>query len=323
MQSADGLRLSVAMCTRDGERFVAEQLTSILEQRRLPDELVLLDDASSDGTVAIAERVLRDAPFSATVIRHEAPLGVTANFSTAIAAVTGDVVVLADQDDVWHPGKLERIAAELNRSERVVAVFSDADLIDEVGNALQGSLWNRVGVSGAARRRLDAGAVLEQLVRWKVATGATLAFRSRLRPLLLPMPEGTLHDAWIALVASLAGEVVAIAKPLLSYRIHPGNTVGVLSRDPRALAAEHRADVDARRDELAMFELAARRTARVATPKDLALIERKVRFLRQRAGLAPGAARRIGVVARSLAAGRYHALGHGTRSALHDLVFGP
>jgi glycosyltransferase involved in cell wall biosynthesis len=315
--------ISVAMCTRDGERFVAEQLASILGQRRLPDELVLLDDASTDATAAIAERALRDAPFSATVIRHKAPLGVTANFSTAISAVTGDVIVLADQDDVWHPGKLERIAAVLDRSDRAVAAFSDADLIDEAGNALRGSLWRRVGVSGAARRRLDAGAVLEQLVRWKVATGATLAFRSRLRPLLLPMPEGTLHDAWIALVASLAGDVVPIAKPLLSYRIHPGNTVGVLSRDPRALAAEHRADADARRHELAMFELAAKRTARIATRKDLALVERKVRFLRQRAGLAPDAAHRIGMVARSLALGRYHRLGHGTRSAVHDLVFGP
>jgi glycosyltransferase involved in cell wall biosynthesis len=311
------------MCTRDGERFVAEQLTSILEQRRPPDELLLFDDASSDGTVAIAERVLRDAPFPTKVIRHQEALGVTANFSAAIAAVTGDVVVLADQDDVWHPGKLERVAAELERSDSVVAVFSDATLIGDGGNALPGSLWHRVGVSRAARRRLEAGAVLEQLVRWKVVTGATLAFRSRLTPLLLPMPEGTLHDAWIAVVASLAGDVVAVTEPLLSYRVHPGNAVGVLSRDPRVLAAGHRADVHARGDELAMFELAAARTAHVAARQDLALVERKIRFLEQRAGLARGVVRRAGVVARSLAAGRYHALGHGTRSAVHDLVFGP
>ena len=311
------------MCTRDGERFVGEQLRSILEQRRLPDELVLFDDASTDATVDLAERMLRDAPFPTKVVRHPTRLGVTANFSAAIAAVSGDVVVLSDQDDAWHPGKLDRVAAELGRGDEVLAVFSDASLIDAEGNPMPGSLWDRVSVSRAARRRLERGAVLEQLVRWKVVTGATLAFRSRLTPLLLPMPEGTLHDAWIALVAALTGRVVAIADPLLSYRVHPGNAVGVLSRDPRKRAAEHRADTSARPDELDMFALAAVRTAGVGAPEDLALLQRKISFLEQRAALAPQPLRRIGVVGRALAAGDYHALGHGARSAAHDLVFGP
>jgi glycosyltransferase involved in cell wall biosynthesis len=311
------------MCTRDGERFVGQQLASILEQGRLPDELIVFDDASSDGTVEIVERARRDAPFPTKVVRNASPLGVTGNFAAAIAAATGDVVVLADQDDIWRPTKLARVARELERDGDAVAVFSDATLVDEAGSSLPGSLWGRVGVSRGARRRIEDGAVLEQLVRWKVVTGATLAFRSRLTPLLLPMPEGTLHDAWIAVVAALTGRVVAISDPLLAYRIHAENVVGVPSRDPRRLAAARRADTSARHDELRMFELALERTASVAEPERRALVERKVRFLEQRAELGPRAVNRAAAVARGLASGRYHSLGHGVRSAAHDLVFGP
>jgi glycosyltransferase involved in cell wall biosynthesis len=310
------------MCTRDGERFVGEQLRSILEQDRAPYELVLFDDASTDRTVAVAEETLRDTPFPTQIVRNPMTLGVTANFSAAIASVRGDVVVLADQDDVWHPGKLSRIAAELARSDDVVAVFSDATLIDGDGKPVWGTLWRGVGVWGAARRRFDGGKVLDQLVRWKVVTGATLAFRSRLIPLLLPMPEGTLHDSWIALVAALTGRVVPVARPLMSYRVHPGNTVGLLNRYPLKRFALHRDDDGARAEELTMFRAAARRTT-VADARRLELVRRKIRFLEQRAALSSEPLRRVPAVASGLATGRYHRLGHGARSAAHDLVFGP
>ncbi len=311
------------MCTRDGERFVVEQLTSILEQRRLPDQLVLFDDASTDGTVELAERTLREAPFPTKVTRNDTALGVTANFSAAIAACSGDVIALADQDDVWHANKLERLSTELARDDNVLAVFSDADLIDEDSSAQRRALWRRVGVSRAARRRLLGGQVLEQLVRWKVVTGATLAFRARLVPHLLPMPAGALHDTWIAVMAALLGDVVAVPDPLLCYRVHDANAVGLPSRDPRVVATTHADDTDARADELAMFELAVSRAAAAgADSQRLALVERKIRFLEQRAALDAKPVLRIAPVARGLVTGRYHALGHGARSAGHDLVYG-
>ncbi|MEY2461908.1 MAG: hypothetical protein QOH64_46 [Acidimicrobiaceae bacterium] len=322
MPLAEPARISVAMCTRDGEGFVAEQLTSILRQTRLPDELVLFDDRSTDDTVAIARRVLHDAPFTTRVCSNPHPLGVTANFSAAIAAASGDVIVLADQDDVWHPDKLTRLGSAFERSADVLAVFSDAHLIDGAGQPLPGTLWSRVGVSRGARRRLESGAVLEQLCRWKVVTGSTLAFRTGIVPLLLPMPPSTLHDSWIAVVAALLGRVVAVPEPLVSYRIHGANTVGVPSRDPQALVASHAGDAGVRDDELAMFELAATRTDGVADPRRLDLVARKVSFLEQRAGLDRRAVRRVWPVAAGLVQGRYHALGHGWRSAAHDLLIG-
>jgi glycosyltransferase involved in cell wall biosynthesis len=107
--------ISVALAAYNGARYLQEQLDSLAAQRRLPDELVVVDDASSDGTVGILERFRATAPFEVKVHRNTANLGYSANFEVAISRCTGDIIFMSDQDDVWFPEKIEAVAGCFDR----------------------------------------------------------------------------------------------------------------------------------------------------------------------------------------------------------------
>src|SRR5688572_3171861 len=99
-------RLSVALCSYNGARFIHDQLSSIARQSRLPDELVICDDRSSDNTIAIIEKFAVDAPFPVRSHVNPTNLGSTKNFELAISRCCGDFIALSDQDDIWHQDKL-------------------------------------------------------------------------------------------------------------------------------------------------------------------------------------------------------------------------
>jgi len=103
------LFLSIALATYNGERYIGEQLDSILRQTRLPDELVVFDDASVDATQAIVLDFARHAPFPVRFQVNSVRLGSTRNFEMAIRACGGDIIFLCDQDDVWYPDKIALI----------------------------------------------------------------------------------------------------------------------------------------------------------------------------------------------------------------------
>ena len=102
-------RLSVVMATYDGESYLAEMLDSLAAQDVLPDEMVVRDDASSDGTVRVLEDFATRAPFPVRVIAGDVRLGYARNFVTAAGRATGDLLFFADQDDTWRPEKLARM----------------------------------------------------------------------------------------------------------------------------------------------------------------------------------------------------------------------
>ena len=105
------MRISVALCTHNGARYVTEQVESILRQTLPPDEIVLSDDASTDDTVALVRAALAAHPnVELRVFENDPALRVTKNFEQAVVACTGDLVALSDQDDIWAPDRLERIA---------------------------------------------------------------------------------------------------------------------------------------------------------------------------------------------------------------------
>src|SRR5580698_8381863 len=125
------LRISVVMCTYRGMAHLKEQLDSILRQTRQPAELIVCDDNSGDGTVAILEQFRETAGFPVRIFVNAENLGSTRNFDQAIQRVTGDLIAFCDQDDLWFPEKLSRMGAILERDPTLGAVFSDATLIDD------------------------------------------------------------------------------------------------------------------------------------------------------------------------------------------------
>src|SRR5512138_1120776 len=99
--------VSVAMCTFNGESYLQEQLASICRQTVLPDELVVCDDASTDATVRILTQFKETCGFPVRVFVNETNQGVCMNFARAISHCSGDLIVLADQDDIWQADKIE------------------------------------------------------------------------------------------------------------------------------------------------------------------------------------------------------------------------
>ena len=223
------MTLSVALCTYNGSAFLRDQLASIAAQDRRPDELVVRDDASEDGTPDIVRAFAARAPFPVRFERNAARLGSTRNFDGAIAACTGDLIALSDQDDVWRPDKLSTIERRFAGNLGVGLVFSDADLVDAALNPIGARLWARVGFDSRRRQFWRTRGALTALVPGRIVTGATMAFRSTFRALVLPTPEGIapmIHDGWIALAVAAVAEVDFIEAPLVAYRQHGAQQIG-------------------------------------------------------------------------------------------------
>jgi glycosyltransferase involved in cell wall biosynthesis len=222
-------RISIALCTYNGARYLQEQLQSLRQQTRLPDELVVCDDGSTDATLSILQQFVDTAPFPARLIRNERNLRSTKNFEKAIGLCTGDWIALCDQDDVWSPEKLSRQARFLDERSNVGGVFSDAELIGANSEGLGTRLWYGIHFTAHERAQMNAGHAVPVLLRKNVVTGATLMFRAALRPKLLPIPSIWVHDGWIAWMLALHSQLAFIDQPLVRYRVHAGQQIGVES----------------------------------------------------------------------------------------------
>ncbi len=229
----DLVGLSVVLCTCNGERWLPALLHSLAGQTRLPDELVVHDDASTDRTVEIIEGFAPTLPFPVRLLAHEERMGSTANFASAINRSRGRVVALADQDDVWYPAKLEQLLHEFELDPTISMVFSDADLIGEDGTRIGPRLWDTRLVGRTLRRH--AVVPEELLARRALTTGCTMAIRRRVVEAALPFPDLMddrraimRHDRWLSLVAAAVGTVRALPQPLLGFRVHPQQETGVL-----------------------------------------------------------------------------------------------
>ncbi len=218
-------RISVALCTYNGERFLPQQLASIKQQTRPPDELVICDDRSTDQTAEIVREFAASASFPVKVIENEQNLGAAKNFEKAIQVCSGSLIALSDQDDVWHPTRLERSEQELVTHPDTGLVFSDGTIIDDQGQAIGQSLWQTFSFTATRRCELLAGNY-DLLLKYRFVTGATVMLRAALRDRCLPIPEGWIHDEWIAAILPAFADLRPIDEPLISYRKHTAQQVG-------------------------------------------------------------------------------------------------
>jgi len=204
------MKISVAMATYNGARFIDEQLASLAAQTRLPDELVVSDDVSADETVAIVERFAATAPFAVRIERNPANLGFTGNFERALSLARGDIVFISDQDDIWYPDKIEAALAFLEAHREYRAVVNDEDLADGAGRKLDATFLGNVRKLGYADL-------------YHVA-GCCTALSKELLALLLPFPEAGNYDGWMAEISDRLGLRGVLDRPLQLYRRHGGNS---------------------------------------------------------------------------------------------------
>lgn len=227
----NNIKTSIAMATYNGGKYLQEQLDSFSLQTRLPDELIVCDDVSTDETFDILQKFSASAPFKVEVVQNECNLGFVKNFEKAIALCSGDIIFLSDQDDIWQPNRVEYSVGIFNKHPEYGYIFSDANFIDSKSQPLEGTLWEKVNFWSERQQNFaihDTQASV--LYESTCVTGATLAFRKMHCDLLFPLPplDRIVHDGWIALLLSLQGSFgIAVPKQLISYRIHAQQQIGI------------------------------------------------------------------------------------------------
>ena len=316
------MRISVAVCVYNGERFLQAQLDSIASQTRPVDEVVVLDDRSTDASASIVEAFAARVPFPVRFQVNPTNLGVTQNFETAIRQAQGDLIFTADQDDVWLPRKVQ-VLADLFESEPDLGLaFSDAQVVDEQGSVVSPSLWETVRFSRGNQQRFASDA-FRVLLRRPVVTGATMAFRADLRELFLPIAPGWLHDEWFALLAAGGSMIRAVPERLMLYRKHANNQVGILGS---TVGERARASLARPSDFLSQRSSDFRRLAEVmekrlpSQPELASEVLAKARHFEVRGGLASSRWARLAPVVAEVLSGRYGRYSGHWATPIRDLL---
>lgn len=233
--------VSVALATFNGEAYLEEQLTTLALQTRLPDELVVFDDASSDRTLEILRSFSRSAPFPVEVIAPGDHVGTCEAFSEAMRRASGSIIAICDQDDCWEPEKLAVMEQRMAGRPEALLAFSDASLIDVHGTPLSRSRWRLAGFGPSQWASMERD-VFGEMMKRQIVSGCTAAIRPRILPALLPFPSELhpalptmMYDRWISLMAAAAAPVITIPERLVRYRIHPRQQIGIPALELRRL----------------------------------------------------------------------------------------
>jgi len=208
MNMSNKALVSIAMCTYNGQKFIEEQIDSILGQTHTNFELIITDDGSSDKTIEIIQNyLLRDSRIK--LYQNEHNLGFVKNFEKAISLCTGEYIALADQDDSWRKDKLEVFIENIADN---VLIYSDAKLIDESSRETGKTLIRPA-------KNLISGSNPKAFLLANCVSGNTLMFKKELLTHILPIPEDmSFHDLWIAFVATTYGSIIATQEPMTYYR---------------------------------------------------------------------------------------------------------
>lgn len=322
------MRASVVLCTFNGERFLDAQLASLLAQSCLPDQIVIHDDASADGTwtrlqAFAAEAGARGVPVA--LQRNPANLGYVGNFQQALQAASGELLFPCDQDDVWHPRRIELCKQAFADAPGLLLLHTDARLVDAAGSPTGQRLFEVLGVGARELAAMHAGRALEVLFRRNIVTGATMALRRQLLATAMPVAPGWSHDEWLAVVAAMLGRVDTLEQATIDYRQHGGNQLGARRRSAgeRIASASRRQYRDAMAAKMQALEQRVASGALQVSPRVHARLHERLRHDRVRTTLPAARWRRIAPLLRELQAGGYVRYGTGLRGALLDLLAAP
>jgi glycosyltransferase involved in cell wall biosynthesis len=322
------LRISVAMCTYNGAAHLPHQLASICRQTVTPDEIVICDDNSSDETPAMLQRYASETPLSIRVLSNSKRLGSTRNFDRVIHACGGEIIVLADQDDIWKENKLETLRSAFLADADLGYVFSDGDVIDEQGKPIGLSMWESLGFTPSSLAQgFESDATLF-LLKQNVVTGAAMAFRSSLVRVFGSIPQGWLHDHWIALMGSIFTKGQPISDRLILYRQHAAQQKGVRRstvteryRESIALSENARSTKIQRLKELADRVSEVSNSGISRSNASAAIIQEKIDHISSRSlARSSKGFTKLRVVMSEIAAGRYHRFSDSWISAARDLI---
>ncbi len=207
------MKISVCMATYNGEKFIREQIDSILPQLASTDELIISDDGSTDQTL----KIIRSYDDKRILLLHSTQRNLIRNFENALKRATGDLIFLSDQDDIWFDDKVAKCVSQLKKHH---LVFSNAAMFSgDDKQKYELFFKNKRKKTGLCNNLYKVNFL-----------GATLAFRKSILQKALPFPDKiAMHDIWLGLVAETLGETWYIDEPLIYYRRH-GNAASTAGR---------------------------------------------------------------------------------------------
>lgn len=217
---------SVALCSYNGEKYIHQQIDSILSQTHRPSEIVVCDDGSTDRTPEILAEYQKQYPEIFRIYFNEINLRSVKNFEKAISLCSKEIIFLSDQDDIWAENKAEKIVSFLDNHPEIDAVATNGFCIDENGAVHEKySLWDAPVFLKEKGKNID---YFEIILHCNIATGASMAFRAALKPEIIPFPvlKDYHHDEWIAVNTARKGRFELLNDKLFYYRTHQEQQVG-------------------------------------------------------------------------------------------------
>jgi len=202
------MKISVCLATFNGEKYIKQQLESILSQLSDTDEVIISDDSSSDLTIQIVTNI--EDP-RIRILKNQVFKNPIYNFENALKYATGDYIFLSDQDDIWENNKVKCVTEILDEFHLVI---SDCQIVDSNGKLLHESFYELNKSSKGLFNNLISNSYL----------GCTMAFKKEILGLALPFPKNLpMHDWWLGLVAEVFFKTKFINRKLVQYRRHGHN----------------------------------------------------------------------------------------------------
>ncbi len=321
-------RVSIAVTTYNAGPWLAGQLESFVRQTLPPDQVVICDDGSTDGTIDAVRAFARSAPFEVQVVCNPENLTTTPNFAQAVSLCRGEFIFFADQDDVWHEDKIETLVGVLEADPEAGAVFSNGRVVDESLAPLGYTLWDSLWFDSSERALVQDEREAEVFVRHVVAAGTTLAFRSCYRDVFLPFPDlHDCHDAWVTFSICGVARVRIVERDLIEYRLHGENQFGLQRFNllEQFAKAKEQLEIGAFRHNMVFFTTARDRFRKVEAegrtlrPEVVALAEGKIRHAGIRDAMTGGFFARLPTIVREVLNRGYWRFGYGAKSLAQDL----
>jgi glycosyltransferase involved in cell wall biosynthesis len=221
------MKISVALCTYNGEKYLHEQLNSILNQTLKVNEIIVCDDQSTDSTIAILEEYSTKNEGLFKIFKNEINLRSVKNFEKAISLCSGDFIFLSDQDDIWTSNKVENYITFFNKNLNIDVIASNGTCIDENSEILNRyTIWDVPEFLRQEKLDFDYYSLITEVGNF--VTGASMAFRKTFVSQIIPFPivKDFHHDEWIAIIACKNNAFEMLNEKYFLYRVHSGQQVG-------------------------------------------------------------------------------------------------
>ncbi|MGF7144107.1 glycosyltransferase involved in cell wall biosynthesis [Anaerotaenia torta] len=279
-----GKTIGVVVATYNGQKYVAEQLVSIINQSKKPDLIIVSDGKSLDLTVEICNEILSGGDIPFEVLTSEVQLSVAENFQKGLAACDCDYIFFSDQDDVWLPNKIEIVIQQMEKHQTCMA-FSNAQIVDaKLNDEGRPLLWESVGYEQLEDVKVYGKGNIELisiLIRHNIVTGMCMCISRDFRNKVMPLSQNAIHDSWIAIIAANVGSIVAIKEKCVLYRQHGNNVVGTTTNICAALKNRKLYAIKVKKRELMIREV-IKRVFDETDEESLSILNDYVSFLKER-----------------------------------------